>query len=213
MVEAVGNFLETVSGPFNPYIVWEMNRLKCPINAYEFFFMSMVVSLAVYWIVSAITFRKPFNLDRMLHRGIYSVEGEKKKAEKITFKTIWGKLIGFTPEHTKGDRILVVSVFCYTFVYKFFLAFVCVVIWNAISPWPMKWWGNYFLTVSLLVPGVAAAFSTVWFSIGSTIDLRRLFEALRNRVANPLDNGMVDGEVAISEKQKFEELEKEKTDK
>ena len=64
-----------------------------------------------------------------------------------------------------------------------------------------------------MIPGIAAAFSTVWFSIGSTIDLRRLFEALRNRVANPLDNGMVDGEVAISEKQKFEELEKEKTDK
>ena len=133
----------------------------------------------------------------------------KNISEKITFKNIWGKLIGFTPEYSRGDKILVVSVFVYTFIYKFFCTFILVVIWNAISPWPLKWWGHYFLIVSLVVPGIAAAITTVWFGIGSSIDLKRLFDALKERVANPLDNGMVEGHVAISEKKEFEELEKE----
>ena len=209
MVESVGKVLTVISSPFNPYVVWEMDRLRCPINAYEFFFMAMVVSFVVYWVASALTYRKPYNLDRMLHRGIYAVENEKNISEKITFKNIWGKLIGFTPEYSRGDKILVVSVFVYTFIYKFFCTFILVVIWNAISPWPLKWWGHYFLIVSLVVPGIAAAITTVWFGIGSSIDLKRLFDALKERVANPLDNGMVEGHVAISEKKEFEELEKE----
>ena len=32
-----------------------------------------------------------------------------------------------------------------------------VVILNTISPWPLKWWGYYFLIVSLIIPGIAAA--------------------------------------------------------
>ena len=82
------------------------------------------------------------------------------------------------------------SVFVYTFNYKFFCTFILVVIWNAISPWPLKWWGHYFLIVSLVVPGIAAAITTVWFGIGSSIDLKRLFDALKERVANPLENGI-----------------------
>ena len=42
--EGVGNFLETVSKPFNPYIVWKMDPTKCPINSQEFLFFSMVTS-------------------------------------------------------------------------------------------------------------------------------------------------------------------------
>ena len=35
-----------------------------------------------------------------------------------------------------------------------------------------------------------------------------MFRALQNRVANPLDNGMVEGNVSIDEKQKFDALDK-----
>ena len=36
MTETVGRWLETLSRPFNPYIVWKMNPVKCPINSKEF---------------------------------------------------------------------------------------------------------------------------------------------------------------------------------
>jgi len=35
-----------------------------------------------------------------------------------------------------------------------------------------------------------------------------MFRDLKNRVNNPLDNGMVEGHVSLDEKQRFEELEK-----
>jgi len=207
LVDSVASFLTTVSRPLNPFIVWEMNRLKFPINSYEVYFLAMFTSLVVYCAVSLLTYKKPFNLDRMLHRGIYAVEGEKKIHSAWTLKTVWSKLVGITPEYTRGDRIIAWSVFCYSFVYKFFIAFVFVVVWNLFSPWPIEWWGHYFLIVSLVIPGIAAAVTAVWFTWGSSRDLISLFRDLKHRVANPLDNGMVDGHVAISDKAKFEKLE------
>ncbi len=207
MVEAVGSFLSTVSGPFNPYVVWEMNRLKCPINAYEFFFLAMVISLLVYVIVSLLTCKERFNLDRMLHRGIYS-DGEKKAAVKWSVKTVFSKLIGITPEYTKGDKLISYLVFGYTFGYKFLLGFILVVIWNLISPWKMEWWGHYFLFFSMVIPGIAAAITTVWYGIGGTVDLFKLFNDLKNRIIDPLDNGMVEGHISLADKKRFEEVEK-----
>lgn len=212
MVEAVGNFLATASKPFNPYIVWEMNRLKCPINAYEFFFMAMVISLLVYIIVSYLTCKERFNLDRMLHRGIYS-DGEQKLRSKWSIKTVFGKLIGITPEYSKGDKLISYLVFGYTFGYKFFIGFILVVLWNLISPWKMEWWGHYFLFFSLVIPGIAAAITTVWYGIGGTVDLFRLFRDLENRIIDPLDNGMVEGHVSLSDKKRFAEVEKENQEK
>ena len=37
---------------------------------------------------------------------------------------------------------------------RFFLFFICVVIWNAISPWPKAWWSVYFMLEALIIPGV-----------------------------------------------------------
>lgn len=209
-VDAVANFLSTVSGPFNPYIVWEMDRLKFPINSYEIYFLAMLTSLVVYCVVSMLTYRRPFNLDRMLHRGKYAIEEKKHIHSAWTWKTVWGKLIGITPEYTTGDKVIAWSVFIYTFVYHFLIAFVLVAIYNFFSPWPMEWWGHYFLIVSLVIPGVAAAVTVVWFGIGGTIDLTRLFRDLKNRVANPLDNGMVEGHVSLSEKAKMDAIDKKK---
>lgn len=209
MVESVGNILTAVSSPFNPYIVWEMNRFRCPINAYEFFFMAMVISLLVYVIVSYLTCKERFNLDRMLHRGIYS-EGEIKEHTKWSLKTVFSKLIGITPEYSKSDKVITYMVFGYTFGYKFLLGFILVVIWNLISPWKMEWWGHYFLFFSMVIPGIAAAITTVWYGIGGTVDLMRLFRDLKNRIADPLDNGMVEGHISLADKKHFEEIEKQK---
>ena len=69
------------------------------------------------------------------------------------------------------------------------------------------------LVVFLVVPGIAALITAVWFGIGSTVDLFRMFRDLKNRVANPLDNGMVEGHVAISEKAKLDQIDREQQKK
>ena len=212
-VDSVGDFLAAVSRPFNPYIVWQMNRLKCPINSYEIYFLAMITSLMVYCAVSWLTCKEPFNLDQMLHRGIYSIEGEKKIKEKWTFRNVFGKLIGITPEYTRGDKILAWSVFCYSFIYKFLISFVLVVILNLLGIWKTAWWGWYFLIVFLVIPGIAAFVTAIWFGIGGTVDLLRMFRDLKNRVANPLDNGMVEGHVAIAEKARLDQIDKDQQEK
>ena len=198
-VEPVGAFLETCSGPFEPWIVWRMSAHKFPINSVEINFFIMLFCLMAYIVGSLVTYKGPFNLDRMLHRGIYNTDGENKGQFKWTFRNVFQKLIGITPEYTTGDKVISWSVFSYSFVYKFLIAFVMVVIWNIFSPWKPEWWGHYFFIIYLAVPLVAAFITTFWFVIGGVIDLRRLFRDLENRIANPLDNGQVEGSVSLAD--------------
>ena len=206
-VEPVGNFLDTISKPFNPYIVWKMDPVKFPVNSYELYFITMLVTLVLYCVVSYLTMKEPFNLDRMLHRGIYNLDGDKKERLRWSFRTVFSKLLGITKEYSPGDKFIAWGFFLYSFVYNFVIAFVGVVIWNLFMPWPIEWWGKYFFVVYLLIPGIMAAFSTFWFGIGGFIDLFRLFRDLEARVANHLDNGQVEGHVSLADKAKFDELE------
>ena len=207
-VDKVGVFLQTVSRPFNPYINWEMNRLKFPINSYEIYFMAMMVSIIVYCAVSYLTCKEPFNLDRMLHRGKYAIDGEVKIKTKWTLRNIFSKIIGITPEYSKADKVIAYSVFGYSFIYKFLIAFALVAIWNFFSPWKVEWWGKYFFMVSIIIPGIAAFFTAIWFGIGSVKDLRLMFKDLQGRVANPDDNGMVEGHISVADKASMEKIDK-----
>ena len=202
----VGDFLAAVSGPLNPWVVWEMDPVKFPVNSYEIYVMIMAFCFALYIGVSFLTRREPFNLDRMLHRGKYDVTGEHRQpaAGGWSFRGVFAKILGVTPEYTKGDRIIAWSVLLYSFGYTFLAAFVFVVAYNFFSPWPMAWWGHYFLIVSLVVPGIVAAISTVWFMVGGIVDLRRLFRDLKDRVANPLDDGRVEGNMSLADKAELE---------
>ena len=49
--------------------------------------------------------------------------------------------------------------------------------------------------------------STVWFMIGGLIHMKQLFRDLEARVANPLDDGRVEGHVSIADKARFDEIE------
>ena len=54
-VLAVGGFLETVSRPFNPYVIWEMSVVKFPINSFEFYFMAMITGIVADVVGSFLT--------------------------------------------------------------------------------------------------------------------------------------------------------------
>ena len=56
---------------------------------------------------------------------------------------------------------------------------------------------------SLIVGGVL----TVWFLVGGIIDTRAMFRDLEKRIANPLDDGRVEGHVSLADKARFDEIE------
>ena len=189
--KAVGSFLETASAPLNPLVVWKMDAVKFPINSYEISMIAMLSGIIAYVTGSIITYRKPYDLDRLLHRGAYAENGVETPKFSWRPAAIFKAVIGITPEYTKGDKIIAWSVFIYNIFYKLILAFAVIVIWNKISPWKPEWWGIYFLVVMMIIPGVAGAITTVWFMLGGIIDLRRLFRDLSRRVDDPTDNGQV----------------------
>ncbi len=206
--ESVGSVLEKISAPL-PWIEWHMNAQRCPINGYEFSFFITILTLLLYIAVSYLTCKEPFNLDRMLHRGKYNLDGENKDTEKLTFKNALRKLIGITPEYTKGDKAIAWGFFIYSFIYQFVIIFLLVLIWNCIPgcKWPIEWWSKYFFIVQLVVPGILATITTFWFGYGGIKDLIQLFRDLQKRTINHLDNGAVDGHVSLADKAELEAVE------
>ena len=101
------------------------------------------------------------------------------------------EMVSITPEYTRGDRFIAYLVFGFSIVYSIIIVFLGIVIWNFFSPWPSHWWTYKFLITSLIVPGIVAVVSTIWFLIGGIRDIRQLFIDLADRVEDPNDNGQV----------------------
>ena len=176
----------------------------------------VLVSLSETLKISLVPFRiswredRLFNLERMLHRGKYSVDGEVKTQMEWSFRNVFSKLIGITPEYSIGDKVIAWGIFSYSITYQFGLAFLLVLIWNSVSPWPATWWGVYFMIIMLIVPGIMGAITAVWFGIGGVVDLVRLFRDLKTRVVNPLDDGRVEGNMSLADKAQLEAVDRKK---
>ena len=190
-LETVKSVVEGVSAPLEPYILWRVTPESFPINSMEIYGINIIMTVSLYVIVSLLTCRQPFNMDRMLHRGAYQREGVRIEKKKLTVRTALLKILGINEEYTRGDKILAWSVFIYSFGWGFLVTFGVVVIWNWISPWTATGWANWFFINNVIIAGVIAVVSTIWFSIGGTLDLRRMFKRLDERESNILDDGRV----------------------
>ena len=205
---AVRRALEAASAPFVPWIDWRVPDalwpVKFPVNSGEIYFIAAASAVLLYVLVSLATCRKPFDMDKMLHRGKWAggalggrplpVGGDLQAARQPILPRLLRHLVNITPDYTRGDRTVTWIVFGYTIVFKFLVAFVGA----AVLGWTMNWgareWGDYFFVVSIVVPAVVGLVTTVWFGIGTVRDLRRLFRDLETRVRDDSDNGMVEQE-------------------
>lgn len=192
LADKVGQVLHTLSAPLSPYIVWEMNPVKFPINSMELMFIALMCSLVLYFGVSFLTCKTPFNLEKMLHRGEYG-DGSSPEPQKFSWSlsSILSKLLSIDSNYTKGDKAIAWSVFLYSFGYNFCLVFVGTVIWNSISPWPIEWWSRYFLIINVIIPTIIGIITTIWFTVGGTMDLIRLFKDLAVKEQDDSDDGRV----------------------
>ena len=210
--EGVFHFFANLVRPLNPIVDWsfgmnsgestperalELFREKFFMNSTEIYGLSMVLSVVAYclgsWLALRMGWCKPFNLDRLLHRGEYADEDEKARMARAKAKkvSIFARIIGIDNEYTRGDKIIAWSVFLYSIVYRLGIAFGIVLLWNMHSPWPKAWWGKYYYVTSLIIPMIVGCVSTVWFIWGGIRDGRRLFKDLEARVVDASDNGFV----------------------
>jgi hypothetical protein len=174
----------------------------------EIYFLAMVFGITAYVTCSLLSRQPSFNLDQMLHRGVFAVASDtiaKQEKFRWSIRHIFNRIIGITPEYTRGDKIIARSVLIYSLGYQFLICFLGSSIWNAFSPISNRGWTYYFFVNSLLVPCTIGVISTVWFVAGGVIDIRRLFRDLAARPSNVNDDGWVEGHVSLVDKKAAED--------
>lgn len=190
-----------------PIASWDVASMdiKFPFTGAEMSFVAAVSSASVYIIVSLLTCREDFNLDRMLHRGIYNLEhtvaDDSKPEEKERFSL--SKFIGITPEYTRGDRLLSWSVFYWAiFTFSVFMVQLLLALCIPELKGNDVFWQKVWLYFSLPLALVVAVITTIWFSIGGITDLRKMFVRLKDIQRNSADDGRVVGHVNTADLEK-----------
>jgi SSS family solute:Na+ symporter len=169
-----------------------------PLNGAQIAFFGSISACVVYGITSLLTCREDFDMDRMLHRGAYAVESEKKYETKSKSRVTWGKLIGLDENFTFGDKILAGGLFGWSMIW--FVVFVVGTIWNLITPWPITVWSSFWYVVGIGIPIFFAFVTAIWFTWGGIRDMRLFFRRLREERVDALDNGMVVNHHNLDEK-------------
>jgi SSS family solute:Na+ symporter len=158
-----------------------------PINGVYVFTISAICSSAVYILVSLLTCRQDFNLDKLLHRGVYAVKDS--MSQSVTKKKTWRDIIGITSEFTRLDKMIYLG--CYLWIIGFLLLNLVCTAWNFwVHPLSNGFWAGLWKTY-LIILGIIEVIATIWFTTGGFIDLKQLVKTLRGRRADESDDGFV----------------------
>jgi len=157
-----------------------------PINGQYFWGISMGVSSIVYVIVSLLGKQPDFDMDKMLHRGAYAVKEDIVIADEVPVKGL--KMLGMGKEFTKGDKIIYLAAYSWTFIWV--VAFIVGTLVNLTgevqdSTW-MEFW-KMFILINLFVSFLVI----IWFTIGGIKDFKEMLVRLKTRIRDHKDDGSV----------------------
>jgi SSS family solute:Na+ symporter len=159
------------------------------VNGQWVLMFTMLSTIVGYVGASYLTCKQDFNLERMLHRGQYVAEdrtAESLNPSKVTWQEV---LFGFDKNFTAGDRFISLGLFAWTMLW--FAVFIVGVGWNAIAPWPLAYWSDFWYHYMVFLPLIITVVTTVWFTFGVTRDLRRMYHRLETVSRNDADDGRV----------------------
>ena len=156
------------------------------INGQEYWGISMGASAFAYVVVSVLDNSEPFNMDKLLNRGQYAIEGEKKIINENT--ELGWKIFLMGEEFTKGDKLIYILNYVWTGIWT--LVFIVGTIYNLSNQvsdanW-MLFWRNYiyiFIVISLVI--------IVWFTVGGFHDLKIMMNKLKTEKRDHHDDGWV----------------------
>ncbi|MDG1223185.1 MAG: sodium:solute symporter [Candidatus Marinimicrobia bacterium] len=157
------------------------------INGQEYWGLGMASSSISYIAVSLLFPKKPVNMDKLLNRGKYSIDGEVNIVDEQV-KIGW-KILGMGKEFTKNDKLIYILNYAWTGLWT--LVFIIGTIYNLSNPvsddaW-MKFW-EYYIYIHLVLSGIVL----VWFTIGGFNDLKSMITALQSEVRDHGDDGWVE---------------------
>jgi SSS family solute:Na+ symporter len=162
-----------------------------PLNGNWMMFIAMLSGIATFIMVSFLTCRQPFNMDKLLHRGQYAVAEDRIDRQQSRSIVEWKRvLLGYDENFTRGDRIISASLFGWSML--LFTAFVVITLINLLSgAWSERAWWRWFVINNVYLPLVIGFVTIVWLSLGGLRDLRHLFIKLRTMTHDARDDGIV----------------------
>ena len=157
------------------------------INGQEYWGLGMASSSISYIAVSLLFPKKPVNMDKLLNRGKYSIDGEVNIVDEQV-KIGW-KIFGMGKEFTKNDKLIYVLNYAWTGFWT--LVFIVGTVYNLSNSvsddaW-MKFW-EYYIYIHLVLSGIVL----VWFTIGGFNDLKNMITSLQSEIRDHGDDGWVE---------------------
>lgn len=193
-------FCDSVTQGTHHLLNWSPENFAkdCPIKSTEILFSTNIFALLTYIVVSLTTCRKPFPMDKMLHRGKWAIASDSVEVYTTStttrgwLKTFARRILGIDEAYTKRDKALAWGIWLWTFGGYFLCGLVGALVWNIFAPWGMQGWGLYSFVTIFLSATLLATLFTVWFGYCGIRDLRHLFRDLAQRKEDISDDGHVD---------------------
>ncbi|MEX0322691.1 MAG: sodium:solute symporter [Puniceicoccaceae bacterium] len=155
------------------------------LDGMELFFFSSLSAIAAYIIFSLLSRPDPdFEMDKLLHRGKYTIEGEHKVVDSHPNR-IW-KFLGVTTEYSRMDKFVVASVFAWTIAW--FTVFIAGNIYCLTNGSTDSFWIKYW-TINVGIYLLVGIVTTVWFLYGGFKDLGSMFKYLKEAKVDDKDDG------------------------
>jgi len=185
LTTVIGSISSTIPG-----LNWKVQASEFPINSQWIYFFSILTAISGYVAFSLIewlVYKRPaFNMDKLLHRGEYTIKGEHEKEIKKLPTGL--KAILPSPEFTKGDKFIYYAKL--TWSLGWFVVFVVFSSYNLAVDVPDSAWATFW-TWKIGITLVIGIGTTIWFFIGGVYDLRDMMITLKTAKRNVLDDGMV----------------------
>ncbi|NOZ19885.1 MAG: sodium:solute symporter [Planctomycetes bacterium] len=187
-----------------PGINWKVCREHFPFHGQWINFFAMLSAITGYvacslyaWLVLK---RPAFDMDRMLHRGQYAIQGDHAKG--IETPPVGLKAVLPSEEYSRTDRWIYYGKFGWTMAWFAIFAVGTIInlTWGMSNDgWATFWWWKIVVTVII---GVG---TTIWFLAGGIHDMIDLYKTLRTVKRDHLDSGMVVGHHNLGEEPGGEE--------
>jgi len=153
------------------------------LNYMQFAFIAACSAALVYIVVSYLTCRANFDLNRLLHRA------DTQRTSRQGVRNLLSRLLGFDSEFTFRDKLVAAGVVGFTFF--LLLLNITVLFWNWLHEWPIAWWATYWLTIGIVLPLIISVVTLIWFGFGAIVDIRKFFRALAALKRDATDDGRV----------------------
>ncbi len=159
-----------------------------PVNGQWGWFIAMVMASLMYFIVSLLTPRKACDLDRVLHRGSFSVREDEIKGSTEVVRG-W-KVLAPTREFTRGDKAIYWATTGWTAAWVV-VFIIGTLFYFFVKPFTNQQWMTFWKVYTYLFLS-ASVIVTVWFTIGGFKNLFEMIHALKHNIRDHKDDGFVE---------------------